>query len=411
MGYPNIITTDMGGTSFDVGIIYDGKPAYSFVSNVNQYEYFIPKVDIQAIGAGGGSLVRFDETTKTIRVGPESAGAVPGPVCYGRGGTVPTVTDADLVLGYLDPDNFAGGRMRLDKPAAERAIQGIADRLGMSLLECASGIARIVEFQMADIIRKMTVQKGFDPRDFVLFAFGGAGPAHAAVFARELGVKKVIVPQRKAASTWCAFGAAAADVLHIFEHTEIMPTPVPAKRINDQLDALETRAKQLMKGEGIEAKRQRFEFSLDVRHKGQINEVEILLPWSRLDADYETKLRQLFVKRYEQLYGRGSALAGAQLEIVVCRLRAKALTPQPKLVRVKKTTTRVPKEAMRKKRDIYWPDLGKRRATPVYNGELLANGNRIAGPAIVETADTTVVVQPGSRLRVDELGNFELTFS
>jgi N-methylhydantoinase A len=130
-----------------------------------------------------------------------------------------------------------------------------------------------------------------------------------------------------------------------------------------------------------------------------------------LSNGYEARLRQLFVRRYEQLYGRGSALAGAQLEIVVCRLRAKALTPQPKLVRVKKTTTRVPKEAMRKKRDIYWPDLGKRRATPVYNGELLANGNKIAGPAIVETADTTVVVQPGSRLRLDELGNFELTFS
>ena len=411
MGEKNVITTDMGGTSFDVSIIYEGKPAYSFISNTDQYEYFLPKVDLQAIGAGGGSLIRVQPDTRTMTVGPDSAGAFPGPVCYSRGGKVPTVTDAQLVLGYLDAENFAGGRMTLDKAAATQAIENLGKQIGMSAIECAAGACRIVELHMADIIRKVTVEKGFDPRDFVLFAFGGAGPAHAAVFARELGVKKVIVPQRKAASTWCAFGAAAADVLHIFEHTEIMPTPVPAKRINDQLDALETRAKQLMKGEGIDAKRQRFEFSLDVRHKGQINEVEITLPWTRLAADYEAQLRKLFVHRYEQLYGRGSALAGAQLEIVVCRLRAKALTPQPKLVRVKKTTTRVPKEAMRKKRDIYWPDLGKRRATPVYNGELLANGNRIAGPAIVETADTTVVVQPGSRLRVDELGNFELTFS
>jgi N-methylhydantoinase A len=411
MGEKNVITTDMGGTSFDVSIIYEGKPAYSFISNTDQYEYFLPKVDLQAIGAGGGSLVRVQPDTRTMTVGPDSAGAFPGPVCYRRGGKVPTVTDAQLVLGYLDAENFAGGRMTLDKAAATQTIENLGKQIGMSAIECAAGACRIVELHMADIIRKVTVEKGFDPRDFVLFAFGGAGPAHAAVFARELGVKKVIVPQRKAASTWCAFGAAAADVLHIFEHTEIMPTPVPAKRINDQLDALETRAKQLMKGEGIEAKRQRFEFSLDVRHKGQINEVEITLPWTRLSNGYEARLRQLFVRRYEQLYGRGSALAGAQLEIVVCRLRAKALTPQPKLVRVKKTTTRVPKEAMRKKRDIYWPDLGKRRATPVYNGELLANGNKIAGPAIVETADTTVVVQPGSRLRVDELGNFELTFS
>jgi N-methylhydantoinase A len=410
MGEKNVITTDMGGTSFDVSIIYEGKPAYSFISNTDQYEYFLPKVDLQAIGAGGGSLARAHAETRTLTVGPDSAGAFPGPVCYGRGGTVPTVTDAQLVLGYLDPDNFAGGRMTLDKEAAVKAIGELGAQIGMSAVQCAAGICRIVELHMADIIRKVTVEKGFDPRDFALFAFGGAGPAHAAVFARELGVKKVVIPQRKAASTWCAFGAAAADVLHILEHTEIMATPVPAKRINVQLESLEKKAAGLMKQEGIAASRQRFEFSLDVRHKGQINEVEILLPWSRLDADYETKLRQLFVKRYEQLYGRGSALAGAQLEIVVCRLRAKALTPQPKLVVSKKLSSAIPKGAARKKREIYWPDLGKKKSTPVYDGERLANGNRIAGPAIVETADTTVVVQPGTKLRVDALGNFELTF-
>jgi N-methylhydantoinase A len=147
-----------------------------------------------------------------------------------------------------------------------------------------------------------------------------------------------------------------------------------------------------------------------VRHKGQINEVEITLPWTRLAAGYESQLRKLFVGRYEQLYGRGSALAGAQLEFVVCRLRAKALTPQPKLVRTKQMSARIPRQAVRKKRDIYWPDIGKRRPTVVYDGDSLANGNKIAGPAIVETADTTVVVQPGTRLRVDELGNFELAF-
>jgi N-methylhydantoinase A len=410
MGEKNVITTDMGGTSFDVSIIHEGKPAYSFISNTDQYEYFLPKVDLQAIGAGGGSLVRVQPEKRTMTVGPDSAGAFPGPVCYGRGGTVPTVTDAQLVLGYLDPDNFAGGRMKLDRAAAVQALESAGKAIGMSAIECAAGVCRIVELQMADIIRKVTVEKGFDPRDFVLFAFGGAGPAHAGVFARELGVRKVVIPQRKAASTWCAFGAAAADVLHIFEHTEIMATPVPAKRINEQLDALEKRAAQLMKSEGIEAKRHRFEFSLDVRHKGQINEVEITLPWTRLPNDYEAQLRQSFVRRYEQLYGRGSALAGAQLELVVARLRAKALTPQPKLVKAKKSSARIPKEAVRKKRDIYWPDLGKRRATPVYDGELLLSGNKIAGPAIVETTDTTVVVQPRAKLRVDQLGNFELTF-
>ena len=407
MGEKHIITTDMGGTSFDVSIIYDGKPAYAFTSNTDQYEYFLPKVDIQAIGAGGGSLAQAHPETRTLTVGPESAGAFPGPVCYGRGGTVPTVTDAQLVLGYLDPDNFAGGRMKLDHKAAHAAIEALGAKIGMGAVQCAAGICRIVELNMADIIRKVTVEKGYDPRDFVLFAFGGAGPAHAGVFAAELGVKKVIVPQRKAASTWCAFGAAAADVLHIFEHSEILATPVRAGQLNANLEAIEKRARAMMAGEGIAAARQRFEFSLDVRHRGQINEVEVLIPWKRVPADYEPRLRKLFVERYEKLYGRGSALAGAQLEIVVCRLRARALTPRPKLTRARSATRAIPKGALLKPRSIWWQGL---RKTPVYDGEKLAAGNVIRGPAIVETADTTVVVHPGTRLRVDALDNFEITF-
>jgi len=410
MGEKNVITTDMGGTSFDVSIIHDGKPAYAFVANTNQYEYFLPKVDLQAIGAGGGSLARVRPETRTMTVGPDSAGAFPGPVCYGRGGRVPTVTDAELVLGYLDPENFAGGRMKLDRQAAFEAIRELGSKIEMQPVECAAGICRIVELQMADVIRKVTVEKGYDPRDFVLFAFGGAGPAHAGVFARELGVRKVVVPQRKAASTWCAFGAAAADVLHIFEHSEILPTPVPAKRINDALERLGTRARALMAKEGIAGSRQRFEFSLDVRHRGQINEVEVPLPGARLAPRYEADLRRRFVERYEKLYGRGSALAGAQLEIVVARLRARALTPRPRLIRSMKNSRNIPAGAKRPARSIYWPDLGRFRGTPVFDGEKLATGNRVRGPAIVETADTTVVVHPGRLLRLDALGNFEITF-
>src|SRR3954447_10311111 len=407
MGHENVITTDMGGTSFDVSIIYQGKPAYSFISNTDQYEYFLPKVDLQAIGAGGGSLIRVQPEARTMTVGPDSAGAFPGPVCYSRGGTVPTVTDAQLVLGYLDPDNFAGGRMKLDRESATKAIAELGARIGMTAMQCATGICRIVELQMADVIRKVTVEKGFDPRDFVLFAFGGAGPAHAGIFAHELGVRKIIVPQGKAASTWCAFGAAAADVLHIFEHTEIMPTPVAAARINRNLDLLEKQAKALMASEGIAAGRQRFEFSLDVRHKGQINEVEVLLPSVRVLSNYEPGLRAMFTQRYEKLCGRGSALAGAQLEIVVCRLRARALTPRPKLVKAKNGSKAIPREAVRKPRSIQWEKV---RKTPVYDGEKLAIGNRVKGPAIVETSDTTVVVHPGRTLAVDALGNFEITF-
>jgi len=410
MGDKHIITTDMGGTSFDVSIIYDGKPEYSFISNTHQYEYFLPKVDLQAIGSGGGSLVRANATAGTMTVGPDSAGAFPGPVCYQRGGEIPTVTDAQLVLGYLDPDSFAGGRMKLDHAAALRAVGAIAKQLKMDVTECAAGICRIVELHMADIIRKVTVEKGFDPRDFVLYAFGGAGPAHAGVFAKELGIKKVIIPQREVASTWCAFGAAAADVLHIYEHTEIMATPVPAARVNGNFTKLEAEARKRMAAEGIARSHQTFEFSLDVRHKGQINEVEVPIAGSRLATGFEVKLRTDFVARYEQLYGRGAALPGAQLEIVTFRLRARAQTPRPKLVKAKKLSATIPRAAARAPRDIYWSDLRRKRKTPVFDGERLLPGNRVSGPAIVETADTTVVVHPGRRLRVDAHGNFELTF-
>jgi N-methylhydantoinase A len=408
MGYPDIITTDMGGTSFDVGIISAGKPAFSFSSNVNQYEYFIPKVDIQAIGAGGGSLVRIDEKTKSIRVGPESAGAVPGPVCYGRGGTVPTVTDADVVLGYIDPDAFAGGKMKLDKKKADAAIEAMGKRLGMTALECAAGIAKIVEFQMADIIRKMTVGKGFDPRDFVLFAFGGAGPVHAGVFSRELGVKKVVVPQRETASTWCAFGAASADVLHIHERVDIQATPFESSRINRNLEELEKTARAQMAKEGISESRQRLQFALDMRHKGQINEVEVVLDWSRASGDFESALREQFYARYEALYGKGASFRKARIEIVTHRLRASAETPRPKLVAAQSLTSEIPAEARRKSRLVYFEEEKRALDSDIWDGTKLKPGNALAGPCVVETPDTSVVVRPGQTLKVDSFGNFEL---
>ncbi|MGB5080760.1 MAG: hydantoinase/oxoprolinase family protein [Burkholderiales bacterium] len=410
MGIEHIITTDMGGTSFDVGIVYEGRPQYSFVSNVAQYEYFLPKVDIQAIGSGGGSLARVDPGTKTLQVGPESAGADPGPACYGKGNETPTVTDADVVLGYLNPENFLGGRIRLDRDKAVAAVQRVADQLGLSLLETAGGIARVAEFKMADIIRKMTVEKGFDPRDFTLFAFGGAGPVHASVFGAELGVKKVIVPQKEVASTWCAFGAASADVLHVYEQADIQASPFDAGRVNRTLEALEARAHAQMERDDIARARRRLAFSLDMRHRGQINEVEVLLPEGRLKGGLAEKMIARFHARYEQLYGKGSSYGDARVEIVTLRLRASAPTPRPALKRARTLTRRIAPQAALGRRDIWW--TGQKRAvkTPIYDGAKLAPGNRIPGPTVVETTDTTIVVHPGRTLGVDAFGNFEIEF-
>ena len=410
MGTPNIITTDMGGTSFDVGIIFDKQPAYSFVAHVAQYEYFLPKVDLTAIGAGGGSMARVDAATRTLNVGPQSAGAAPGPVCYGRGGSVPTVTDADVVLGYIDPDNFLGGRIRLDKKAAVAAIAPLARQLGMSVLETAAGIARIAEFKMADIIRKSTVQKGFDPRDFVLHAFGGAGPVHAGVFGAELGVKKVVIPLRHIASTWCALGAASADILHVYEHVDIQASPFDAARINRGLAGMEREAEARMDKDAIARSRRRYAFSLDVRHKGQINEVEVALPEGRLTERLLESVRQRFYIRYEQLYGHNSSYRTARIELVTLRLRASAATPRPQLTKSRKLSTAIPAPAHRKTREVYWSALKRAGKTPIYDGALLVPGNRIRGPAIVETTDTTVVVHPKRTLKVDAWGNFEILF-
>jgi N-methylhydantoinase A len=410
IGTPNIITTDMGGTSFDVGIIAGGQPEYSFISNVIQYDYFLPKVDIQAIGSGGGSLARVNGFNRTLGVGPDSAGAEPGPACYGKGNATPTVTDADVVLGYIDPDNFLGGRMKLDRTKAVAAVKSVADQLGLSLAEAASGIAKIAEFKMADIIRKMTVEKGHDPRDFVLFAFGGAGPVHAAVFGAELGVQKVIVPLREIASTWCAFGAAAADILHVYEQVDIQGSPFDPARVNRVLAELQVRAEAQMTKDGIAASRRKFGFSLDMRHRGQINEVEVMLPEARLQGNFWEPLRQRFYDRYEQLYGRGSSYRNARLEIVTMRVRATAATPRPKLTKARRLSAALPKAAKRGTRPIYWAEPKRTLKTPILDGALLRPGNRIKGPCVVETSQTNVVVPPGRTLRVDAFGNFEILF-
>jgi N-methylhydantoinase A len=256
----------------------------------------------------------------------------------------------------------------------------------------------------------MTVEKGFDPRDFVLFAFGGAGPAHAGVFARELGVQKVVIPQKEIASTWCAFGAASADILHVYEQVDIQTSPFDAERINAALVALESKANVQMDRDGIDKSRRRFAFSLDMRHRGQINEVEVILPEKRVKAAFFEPLRKRFTARYEQLYGHGSSYADARLEIVTLRLRATAATPRPKLSAARRLSANIGAKARRGKRSIYWAELKKSVATPIFDGAHLTPGNTIKGPAVIETTDTTVVVHPGRTLKVDAYGNFEIAF-
>ncbi|NDH29016.1 MAG: hypothetical protein EBX72_00765, partial [Betaproteobacteria bacterium] len=400
--------------------IDQGQPAFSFTANVAQYEYFIPKVDIQAIGSGGGSVARVDSKAKTLRVGPESAGADPGPACYAKGNVLATVTDADVVLGYIDPENFLGGRIRLDKDKATEAVAKVAKELGLSLMQAASGIAKIAEFKMADIIRKTTVEKGLDPRDFVLFAFGGAGPVHAGVFARELGVQHVVIPLNRIASTWCAFGAATADILHIHELVDIQTSPFDPKRVQKCVGKLMQKAVRQMQDDGIPGTTQRFQCSIDMRHRGQINEVEV--PWpvayeaqiiggkAQISALAIETLTHDFYKRYETIYGQGSSYRDVRLEMVSFRIRAMADTLRPRITSVRVGSKAPVQRAYTGIRSVYFDERTSSIDTVIVNGAALRAGNQLQGPCVVETTDTTIVVRPGQHLKVDAWGNFQLHF-
>jgi N-methylhydantoinase A len=228
--HPNVIATDMGGTSFEVGLVVGGEPIVTNTQVLDQYRFHVAQLDVRSIACGGGSIARVDPRSGTLRVGPESAGSDPGPACYGIGEHA-TVTDADIVLGLIDPDRFLDGRMQLDRAAAERAVGRVAEQLGLSLEATAAGIVHINNYSAATLIRQRTIEQGLDPRDFVLYAFGGAGPVHAYGYADELGVSEVIIPLGNGASTLSAFGIAASDVVRSFEKDFHMRAPFAADKL------------------------------------------------------------------------------------------------------------------------------------------------------------------------------------
>jgi N-methylhydantoinase A len=404
LGHEDVIACDMGGTSFDVGLLHEGQPIASSETVVNQYTFFMPRLLIESIGSGGGSIIWVDEQSQTLRVGPESAGADPGPACYGRGGDRPTVTDANLLLGRYNPDNFLGGKMTLDREAAERVLRSVSEPLGMSPIEAAAGAVRIVEFQMADLMRQMTVEQGLDPRQFVVYAYGGAGAAHAAVFARELGCSEVVVPLGDLASTWSALGVMSSDVLHIYEHAELVSSPFGAERWNEIFAGLEDRAGAQLRAEGFTDDTIEFSRQADMKFSLQIHHVDVPVPSGALtDADMGRQI-ETFIERYEAVYGKGSAFTGAGVQAGVFRVNGRGIIRTPALPRLEATGRVEPVGA----RDVYWEPEGFRR-TDIYDGAALGPGADLIGPAIVEMSVTTIVVQPGQSARVDDYGSFVIT--
>lgn len=405
-GERSLIATDMGGTSFDVSLITEGELQMRPSSILNQYQYFVPTVDIQSIGAGGGSIVWIDETGGRLRVGPLSAGSSPGPVCYGKGGTQPTVTDADLVLGYLDPEYFLGGKIRLHADLAREALERVGRPLGLSVHEVARGVARIVDAQMADLIRKVTVQRGHDPRDFVVLAYGGAGPTHASGYARELGAKAVVVPLGDIAAAWSALGVASADLLHVVDRTEIMSAPFGVQRLNEVRRDLEQQARALLESEGISSQATVLEISAELKYRAQLHELEVLLAPGEIGPGDVERLIDDFERKYETQYGKGAGFRGAGIEMVTMRCRGIGRTRKPAVQKAEAESAPVPDSARRGVRDVYWYELEEPLQTQIYHGPELRAGHTLGGPAIVEMPETTIVVRPGQSARVDAWGNF-----
>jgi N-methylhydantoinase A len=414
-GYDKLVTTDMGGTSFDVGVVVQGSVRfYQFNPVIDRWRVQVPMMDIKAIGAGGGSIARLDPVAG-VAVGPESAGSTPGPACYGQGGTEPTVTDANLVLGYLDPDGYHGGELALDRRRAERAIERrIARPLGIDVLDAARRIRQVVDERMgSEIFREVTL-KGYDPREFTVFSFGGGGPLHACGYAGVLDAQQVVVPPHS--SVFSASGAAGLELLRIYERSAWMTLFNPLTKqlftdyegFNAIVDGFREQAVKDFAAEGFDSDELRTSLELDARSGGQLNVITIASPVERIESDNDLAavLRAYFAE-YADRFG-GTALT-REVGVSIDAIRLRAWIPrEPWELSARERVDRGVESARRGERDCWWQERGL-QATPVYDYAALGPGHELHGPAVVEAADTTILLEPGWHGRLDEYGFFTMS--
>jgi N-methylhydantoinase A len=399
-GLANEITIDMGGTSFDVSLVADGTPTVTTEGEIGGHRIAAPVLDIHTIGAGGGSIAWMD-SGGLLAVGPKSAGADPGPACYGRGGRQPTVTDADLLLGYLDPEFFHGGELRLDVDAARRAIAGIATALGVDETEAAAGIYRVVNANMAAALSVVSIQRGHDPREFVLVVAGGAGPIHAAEIARELEIPLILIPRES--SVFCAVGMLISDLKHDYVRTYARDLDkVDLSEIDSLYREMADDARATLREEGVMDDRIDSEHAVDLRYIGQFNEVEVPAQGGgEVTAEALDAMLSSFHARHDTLYGY--SMPGAPVELINLRVSVRGVTDKPQFSSVE-PVGEDPSAAKRAERRAYFD--GEFVEVPVYDALRLANGNVVRGPAIVDQPTTTIVVPPGVELVCDHFNNF-----
>jgi N-methylhydantoinase A len=410
LGHENIISTDVGGTTFLVGMIVGGEPVFSSMTTLNQYQLNVAMMKVATIGSGGGAIAWLDDGNN-LRVGPRSAGASPGPACYGQGGTEPTVTDANLVLGILNPGFFLGGTKKLDVEMAREALKkNIGDPLGLTAEEAAAAVYEIQNSQTADLVRTVVVGAGHDPRDFVMYAFGGAGPVHCAAYGAELGVQEILVPLGQTAATFSAYGLASSDVVLSVELSDPSNFPVDPAVVDRNFSELEDEVRRRLAAQGVEYADITVTREVDARYTMQIFEVPTPVAQGTVDETAVKQIADDFEERYASLYGKGTGFREAGIQLITYRVFGTGRMPfkpeLPKAVVSDGSSTPPVKERRRALLDIRagWQDVD------VYDYARLGLDSALTGPAIVEAATTTVVVPPGTSAVVDGLGNLRIRY-
>jgi N-methylhydantoinase A/acetophenone carboxylase len=414
-GYDNVVVTDMGGTSFDIGLIVAGSTRfYQLAPTIDRWLVDATMLDTHSIGAGGGSIARVNQDVGgRLEVGPESAGSMPGPACYGQGGREPTVTDADLVLGYVNPARFNGGRLKIDVARAERALERIAGPLDLAIEDAALLVKRIVDAHMGAVIHKETVLKGYDPRDFVIFAGGGAGPLHACGYAEAAGMTRVVI--FPFAPVFCAYGSSTMDVLHVYErsaHFTLLDGNSKewlddVNAFNEVVDSLVAQAMRDYEGEGLLVEEVEFSLELDMKFGGQLNVKRVAAPRLRLGGPNDVlELYAAFEREYSDAYSPLGLNPDAGVEVDALILKARLRSEPAPLALMAEPERPGGPQGMRR---AVW-QMGEGPVdTPVFDAASLAAGAVVPGPALIEDETTTTAVAPGWVLAVDEYGTFLLT--
>ncbi|MGO4334264.1 hydantoinase/oxoprolinase family protein [Labrys sp. KB_33_2] len=403
-GKENVITVDMGGTSFDITLTRNGQTNLNKNVDFLRYRVGVPMIQVETLGAGGGSIGWID-SLGLLQVGPQSAGSEPGPACYGRGGTDPTTSDANLVLGYLNPEGLLGGKLPLDVGRAREAIARIAGPLGISVEQAAYGMFTIVNSGMVNGIRRVSVERGYDPRDFVLVGAGGATAAHITALAREMGIDTIILP--KLASGLCAFGQIISDVKYNYMATA--PLRLDNAGACEKIDVLfaeiEAQGVRHLEADGFAADRIAIKRSLEMRYVGQVHECTVDIDNFRIDDTTIDRVKEAFHARHEELYTYCER--HNPVEVVNIESTLFGLIEKPRPPRLDSTGSL--EQALKDRRPAIFHRSGDATSTPVYDGSKLGVGVSVAGPAIIEEVTTTIVIEPGWTASLHESGSYLLT--